>query len=82
MPEAQDSLPSIWVMTGRELIRWCASPQRCHSFTKEGVTKMLLWLAPTYSATALGVGLNARGWTNRTHHRDWIARTASWDFLG
>jgi hypothetical protein len=69
-------------MTGRELIRWCGPPQRCHSFTREGVTKMLLWLAPTDSATALGVGLNTRRWANRMHHRDWTAQIASWDFLG
>jgi hypothetical protein len=66
MPGTQDSLLCIWVMTGRELIRWCEHLDGVAVY-KESV---LLWLAPTYSATALAVRLSTRRWTNQTRHRD------------
>ena len=53
MPGAPDSLLCIWVMTGGELIRWCEHLNGVVVY-KQGVGEMLLWLAPTYSATALG----------------------------
>lgn len=66
MPGTQDSRLCIWVMTGRELIRWGEHLDGVAVYKKS----VLLWLAPIYSATALGVKPSTRRWTNQTRHRD------------